>query len=343
MAKSKKGKVTAGGWIVGAAGVGLGAGIALERLLIGRTRIKKDPYSEERYGRISPDRKYQVKCSDGASISVYESGPETGPALVFLHGLALDHSIWHHQLAELSSDTRCIYFDARKHGRSKGGGDPTDVTRLANDLNLVLEKADADEVILVGHSMGGMTVLEYCRMHENDLKERVKGIVLINTTYTDALKTLMAAEIIGPIDRRLGWLFGILLDNPKAHNNLKLRGDDLSYLLVRLFGFGAKSSPTQVEHVRRLLAKFPSPELFDTIRGIRKFDMEDALESVDVPTVIIAGGDDRITTVRASEDMADRIPNARLTTLEDAGHITMMERHPEVTQQIRTLLKEVTG
>ena len=341
---AKEGKTSQGVAILaGAAALGIGAGIVAERLLIGKSRLRPDPFVNEPYGELKADRTYQVETADGASLVVHEMGPPNATeGAVFLHGYCLDHSIWHHQMKDLDSrERKFVFYDARHHGRSSGGADPTDMRLLARDLDAVIAQTGLEKMTLVGHSMGGMAVLEYCREFPERLNTAVNGLVLVNTTYTDAVKTIVAADIVGPVERRLRWFLDRVMDSPRSARVLRLRGDDFSYFLVKLFGFGSGASPTQVEYIRRLLATFPSPQLVDTLRGIRRFDFEEALATIDVPTLVFAGGDDRITSVKASEKMADDIPKSRLVIFSDTGHTGMMERSMEFNALVESFLDDV--
>lgn len=342
-AKVEGQKSRALGVLAGAAALGLGAGIVVERVLIGRSRLRPDPYANEPYGELKADRSYDVAVSGGATLHVHEMGPsEAQTGAVFLHGYCLDHSIWHHQMKDLSSLARkFVFYDARHHGRSSGGEEVTEIPLLAQDLRSVVKAAGLDRYVLVGHSMGGMTVLEYCRQYPEEQTSGIAGLVLVNTTYTDAIRTIVAADIIGPLDRRLRWVLERVFESPRSANVVRLRGGDLSYLLVKLFGFGSDASVTQVEHIRKLLASFPSPGLVDTLRGIRAFEYEEALAKLTVPTLIIAGGDDRITSVKASERMAEEIASSRLVVFADTGHTGMMERSVEFDALLDEMFEEV--
>lgn len=339
MARAKRFKSKGGAlaWGTAAAALGIGAGLAAERLLVGRKRLRADPHAGEAYGRIHGDRSYEVSSFDGAVLVVDEVGPENSTrGAVFLHGFCLDRTIWHHQYTGVDGNRRLVFYDARAHGRSRGGHAGSDTKSLAADLGAVLDRSGLKQAVLVGHSMGGMTVLEYCREQTEELGKRIRGIVLVNTTYTDALKTIFAAELVGPVERRLRRFVGGLLDDPRAYRMLRMRGDDLSWLLTRLGGFGSGASPSQVDFVQRLVTSFPSPPLIEILRGLREFDMEEALARISIPTLVLAGGADRITTVRASKHMAQEIPGARLVVFQDAGHMSMLERH----QQFNSLVSE---
>lgn len=334
-------KRSAFAWGLGAAALGIGAGLAAERWIVGRRR-RPDSYASERYGSVTGDRRYEIVTDDGATLVVDEVGPPGATAgAVFLHGFCLDRTIWHHQYHSLAPDKRYLFFDARHHGLCRGGTIPSDTVTLAHDLNAVLARSGLAQVVLVGHSMGGMTVLEYCREHPESTGARIRGLVLVNTTYTDALKTVFAAEFIGPLERRLRKMLERLLVDPRSARAVRIRSDDLSWLLTRLGGFGSGASASQVEFVQRLVSAFPSPPLVDIMRGLRAFDMEAALHTIDVPTLIIAGGTDRITTVRASQHMAREIPGAQLEVLEGAGHMTMLERHREFNRLVGGFIEDV--
>lgn len=324
---------------LGATALSVGVGLAAERWLVGRRRLRPDPHAREDYGQITGDRSYEVASFDGAVLVADEVGPPTATAgAVFLHGYCLNRTIWHHQYRGGVGSHRLIFYDARDHGRSRGGNAPAETTTLAADLKAVLDRSGLAQVVLIGHSMGGMTVLEYCRQYPDDLGSKIKGVVLANTTYTDALKTVFAAELVGPLERGLRRGLESVFDDPRASRAMRLRGGNLSWLLTRLGGFGPDASTKQVEFVQRLITSFPSPPLIEIMRGLRRFDFQDALEAIEVPTLVLAGGADRITTVRASKKIANDIPGARLFVFEDAGHMSMLERHDQFNSLVREFL-----
>jgi pimeloyl-ACP methyl ester carboxylesterase len=341
MARSRKTRTkTAVAWAVGAAALGIGAGIAAKRL-VGQARRRPDPHAAEDYGRVRGDRRYEVSSSDGAILVADEVGPEEATSgAIFLHGFCLDRTIWHHQYRGIDGNRRLIFYDARDHGQSRGGKAAPEIRTLASDLKAVLDRSGLKKAVLVGHSMGGMTVLEYCRENPNELGKRVKGIALANTTYTDALKTIFAAEFVGPVEQRLRRFLERILDDPRASRAMRMRGDDFSWLLTRIGGFGPGASPSQVDFTRRLIMSFPSPPLVQILSGLRQFDMEEALDAIDVPTLILAGGDDRITTVRASKHIAGHIPGSRLVVLDGAGHMSMLERFDEFNTLVGEFLAQ---
>jgi pimeloyl-ACP methyl ester carboxylesterase len=95
--------------------LGVGAGVTLERALVGRDRRREDPEAGEPFGGIqgTPTR---LTSHDGTKLQVEELGQ--GPCLVFAHGFSLNQDAWHYQRRDLPERFRCVFYDQRGHGRS---------------------------------------------------------------------------------------------------------------------------------------------------------------------------------------------------------------------------------
>ena len=91
----------------------------------------------------------------------------TGPTLVFCHGYALHQDTWHYQRAEFTASHRCVFWDQRGHGRSERGATASHtIDQIGRDLYTVLAAVCPDgDVILVGHSMGGMSIMALAAEH----------------------------------------------------------------------------------------------------------------------------------------------------------------------------------
>src|SRR3954469_2137799 len=125
--------------------------------------------------------------SDGVGLHVRTSGPADAPlTVVLLHGWCLNWRIWHHQIAALEASGRVqvIAYDARGHGRS-GATHLRSATlaQLGEDLAEILHRyAPTGPVVLVGHSLGGMSIMEYAGAHPTEFAARVRGLLLISTS-----------------------------------------------------------------------------------------------------------------------------------------------------------------
>ena len=162
------------GWLAGAAGVtavGTAAGLSVAKSLR-RKFSDDDPYRDEDFELLDADRSSVVTTPDGVPLAVREVGPENaGLTVVFAHGFCLRMGSFHFQRARLSEQwgdqVRMVFYDQRGHGQSgEAAPDTYTVEQLGQDLESVLAVvAPRGPVVLVGHSMGGMTVLSHARQY----------------------------------------------------------------------------------------------------------------------------------------------------------------------------------
>jgi pimeloyl-ACP methyl ester carboxylesterase len=126
--------------------------------------------------------------------------------------------------------------------------------------------------------------------------------------------------MLGPAYRLMG---------RRAHfaHQLRRRGSDFGYLGTRLFGFGQHPSPSQVAFTDQLLAGTDLEVWSSVLPALLDFDLADALDRLDVPTLVVAGDADRIIPAEAGRRMAARIAGAELLLLPGAGHMAFMEAH----------------
>jgi pimeloyl-ACP methyl ester carboxylesterase len=338
------------GLITGAIALGVGAvaaaGAAGTRAFLRRERRRPDPFLNEDYGMRRGRSIGPVASFDGTLLNVEEIG--TGPTVVLSHGFSLNATIWHHQMRELSSEMRLVMYDHRGHGYS--GLPPSEdwsLDALAHDLEAVIRDASNREpVILVGHSMGGMTTLRYCEMFPDAIGARVRGIVLVDTTSADVMGGLLPA-----VARRLqAGIEGIeeialrALQGRTEHvDNFRTRANNLVYLGTRLIGFGHDPSPTQVAFIERLLSEVPSSVWFKLIPTMLGMDVSRTLDAISVPSLVVAGEKDKLTPLAAAERIAEGIPDAQLIILPDTGHVPMLERADEFNALLRRFVARVAA
>ncbi|MGH2706877.1 MAG: alpha/beta fold hydrolase [Actinomycetota bacterium] len=309
------------------------------RRLLAR-RPGADPFATEPYGTIRGDRAYGVVSFDGAVLPVDETGPASATSgAVFVHGLAMDRTFWHHQVADLDREHRYVFFDMRGHGHSTPGEAPLSVETFARDLEMVLERSGLERAVLVGHSLGGMSVLKFCTQYPDALGRGgpVRGVALLNATGADVVKTFVAGALLGPlpIRRRVArWLFS----NPERLGFVSLGEGAWSRYLVRALSFGRGASAAQVAFACRLASAFPIERSFAILKGLLDLDVREAMAAIDVPTLIVGSSADRIVGVSASREMAVAIPGSRLEILEGAGHAAILERHVEITELLQDFL-----
>jgi pimeloyl-ACP methyl ester carboxylesterase len=320
--------------------LGVGAGVAAERSAVRRKR-RLDPESAEPFGSRRGTRRRTLQLADGARIFVEEAGPDVSAGAVFLHGSALRSDVWHYQLAGIDS-RRLVFYDLRGHGRSTPKGDAAySIDTLADDLGHVIDAAGLRDVVVVGHSVGGMVALQFAVRDA----ARVSGLVLLNTTYAPAVETLTGGAVLAHLERLTRRTFDMIGSHSFRIEQLRriVRPTDAIFWTVALAAFGPGGSAKQVDFTYDMLAETPADVIVDLIKAYRHFDVRNALSDVAVPALVVGGTHDRLTVYKASEYLAENLPNARLISLEGCGHMSMIERHGEVNDLIDDFMAEVLG
>lgn len=339
---SKRRRAGIVGGVLGAVGAGVAAGIAVERLAVGRKRLRPDPEAREPFGRL-PGTSRWVELPDSVRLYVEEAGG--GPlTVVFVHGFALSMASFHYQRKDLHDVGRLVFVDQRAHGRSDRGDEECfTLEQLGRDLEAVLDEVAPDgPVVMVGHSMGGMSVMALAKERPHLFGSRVVGAVLVATSAGGI------AEALVPIPARAADVLSAKV-LPRAQRIAgrpivaagRRAGSDLNFLFTKLWGFGDNPSPAQVELVERMTSSTPLDVLLGFVPTFREHDLYDGLDALSrVPVLLIGGTRDRITPYEHSEEIARRIPGAHFVTVTGAGHMLMLERAPLVNLHLRAFLRK---
>ncbi|MBI3693146.1 MAG: alpha/beta fold hydrolase, partial [Mycolicibacterium aromaticivorans] len=173
--------------VAGLGAVGTVAGVSAARSF-GQRSGAEDVYQREDFGLLDADRGCVVTTPDGIPLVVREVGPTTAPlTVVFAHGFCLQMGSFHFQRAALASrwgdQVRMVFYDQRGHGQSSAAPvDTYTVDQLGKDLETILQvMVPRGPVVLVGHSMGGMTVLSHARQFPKHYGSRIVGAALISS------------------------------------------------------------------------------------------------------------------------------------------------------------------
>jgi pimeloyl-ACP methyl ester carboxylesterase len=336
------------GGAVGVAALGVGLGLAAERYAVGRTRLRPDPEADEPFFALPADRTTTVRADDGTALHVEEVGPPTAPlTVVFCHGYTQELAVWHYQRRELARDdgVRCVFWDQRSHGRSaRGPAESATIDQLGRDLRAVLDAVVPDgPVVLVGHSMGGMTVMALADCSPELFGPRVTGVALVATsTGRLAEATFGLPTAVMPVTRRvLPWLTRGVRRRPAPFERGRRLGTDLAFLVARYEAFGDRNvSPAVVQFVEQMTARTRIDviaEFYDTFTTHDKLAALDVLR--DVAVLVLVGSKDRITPHDHSELIADVLPSAELVVVDGAGHMVQLEQPETTTRHLRALLR----
>lgn len=348
MAKWRR-RTSAAGIATGVAAAAVGAVIAAEKIAVGRSRLRPDPAADEPFGQLH-GRPVEVIADDGVVLHTEVSGPDDAPVtVVFCHGYCLSQDVWHYQRLALAEEARLVLYDQRGHGRSgRGDSDRASIDQLGTDLAAVLATTAPRDgpVVLVGHSMGGMTIMALADQHPELFGRQVAGVVLISTAshHVDATHWLPpairpAARYAGPAMLRgaaSGWRAALT-------ERIRAAGGDLAFLSTRFIAFGTPdASPAVVDFLERVIRSTPIGVVADFYIALLEHEKRAALGTLgQVPVIVITGEQDRLISAAKAVALAAEIPGARLVRVPGAGHAIILECPEVVTRQIADLVREV--
>lgn len=342
---------------VGLAAAGTAVGVARRnRRIEGRTDLSPD------FGSLR-SKPVIVVAEDGVPLHVEVdevTEPEPGSkrrwtrrraepqvTVVFAHGYCLNLDCWHFQRAAYRGLVRTVFYDQRSHGRSSRSSHANaTIEQLGRDLKQVLDHVVPDgPVVLVGHSMGGMTIIALAELFPELIGDRVVGVGLVSTTAggLDVGKLLLPmfpARLSGRVTHRA---VRTLHRGHLAVDNARRVGAAIARVGTDLFAFGDAVPSGYVDFVDEMLSATPFEvvaEFFPSFSSLDKFDTVEVLSKI--PTSIICGTADKLTSIGHSRKLHHRIPGSHLVECEGAGHMVLLERHDQVTAELDQLISAAT-
>jgi pimeloyl-ACP methyl ester carboxylesterase len=224
--------------------------------------------------------------------------------LLFLHGVGGGHAAWDRQLPYfVARGYRAQAWDQPGYGGTAPVA-PYDLEQVASALK---QRIGGEPAILVGHSMGGFVAQEtYARF-----PDCVRALVLCFTSAafggggSEFARQFIAARI-APLDE----------------------GKTMAEIAARLMPAmrGSRSDPQGLELAERVMAAVPAATYRKAVQLLTTFDRRELLASIRVPTLLLAGSDDRVAPAAVMERMALKIPDAEYILLEGCGHLGPMDQ-----------------
>ncbi|CAL9449386.1 Putative aminoacrylate hydrolase RutD [Streptomyces sp. enrichment culture] len=371
-------EAAAGGWrrATGIAGVAVGVvaagaavGVALERLTVGRAirrraRLVLDAAGPYGALRGTPGTAY---ADDGTELyyEVDDVEPEGGPAprrrrlfgrkapapvtVVFCHGYCLSQDSWHFQRAALRGVVRAVYWDQRSHGRSgRGvaqvqGGAPVTIDELGGDLKAVIDAAVPEgPIVLVGHSMGGMTVMALADRFPGLIRERVAAVALVGTSSGRLGEVNFGLPVAGvnAVRRVLPGVLKALGQRAELVEKGRRATADLFAGIIKRYSFASRDvDPAVARFAERMIESTPIDVVAEYYPAFDDHDKTEALAHfAGLPVLVLAGTQDMVTPSEHSEAIAGLLPDAELVLVPDAGHLVMLEHPDVVTDRLADLL-----
>ncbi|MGA7561302.1 MAG: alpha/beta fold hydrolase [Terriglobales bacterium] len=260
--------------------------------------------------------------SDDAEISYEIRG--NGPPVVLLHPFPCDHEFWHPVAVAIESRYRLILPDLRGHGDSEIGAGPALMQKHASDIARVLDAAGAGKAAFVGCSIGGYVLFEFWRR----FRARVSSLVLCDTrsqadTAEARANRLQAAATV--LEQGTESFIETMIPKLMGPTTVATRPDLVDGALAMM----RKMSAEDISLVQRGMAERP-----DSVAD---------LKTIDVPTLIVIGEEDVLSTVADGELMRQNIAGSQLRVIPKAGHYSPWERADAVGMVLRQFLDAVVA
>jgi pimeloyl-ACP methyl ester carboxylesterase len=332
-----------------AAGAGAALGLAAERLAAGRvlggelpeagTGDLPDPLGGPALGSVHGEARI-VLADDGVPLHVEVDEPPEGGrrgdaplTFVLSHGYALTLDSWHYQRLALRGRGRLVLWDQRGHGRSgTGPPDASTIDQVGADLAAVIEEvAPEGPLVLLGHSMGGMTVMALAAKRPELFAERVVGVGLLSTSAGGLGDLDLGLPGFGRVAVRAAPLAArVIARSPGLAAQGRRVSSDLEALLVRRYSFASDVAPALVRFSTGMIAATRFEVISDFLPTFAGHDKRDALAAMaDAEVLVLVGDHDMLIPAGHSEDIASRLPAAEHVVVRHGGHLVLLE-HPRV-------------
>ncbi len=328
------------GWVFGAVTIAAllysGLGMLIFNL-IGRYLVLfllggKKGADEPKFIRSSEAQR--IKRPDGTELHVEFYGPPDAQPIIFTHGIATNSTDWYYAKQHLADRFRLILWDVTGSGKSsKSPNNDYSLDKMASDLEAVLAVAEKP-AILAGHSMGGMITLNFCKLFPQHLGNKVAGLMLVNTTYTNPVKTATARgllkviqkPILEPILYLIIGLWPIVwLQSWMSYFN------GTAHIASRFSSFSGRQTRGQLDFMTVCQPLCNPAVLARQMLAMFRYDATETLNRINVPTLIVASNHDRGCIPEASEYMHSQIPNSELVMLQPSGHVGIFEQNQQFT------------
>jgi 3-oxoadipate enol-lactonase len=244
-----------------------------------------------------------------------------GRPVVLIHGYPFNRTLWNEQVAALSNSYRVIAPDLRGFGESDASEGTVTMNQMAQDVALLLDHLGIARATIAGLSMGGYVALAFYKQ----LPSRVRALVLADTRAqadSEEAKQTRAQQAEKALTEGMAGIADAMLPKLLTPETVSKR-------------------PEVVKRVRDMMLKTKPEGAAAALRGMaERDDQTDLLQKISVPALILVGAEDAITPVADSEKMHHAIADSRLMVLQNAGHVSNLERTEQFNQALLDFLKE---
>ncbi|HKS08917.1 MAG TPA: alpha/beta fold hydrolase [Pyrinomonadaceae bacterium] len=244
-----------------------------------------------------------------------------GLPVVLLHGYPFNRTLWNEQTSALSNSYRVITPDLRGHGESDASPGAATMNRMAQDVAALLDHLEISRAVVGGLSMGGYVALAFYKQ----FRSRVRALVLADTRAqadTEEGKQTRHQQAEKALAEGMAGIADSMLPKLLTPETVSKR-------------------PEVVKRVRDMMLKTKPEGAAGALLGMAERDDQTSLLSqISCPTLILVGQEDQITPVKDSEKMHREIAGSRLVVIENAAHVSNLERTEQFNEELTRFLKQ---
>ena len=246
-----------------------------------------------------------------------------GAPVVLLHGFCETGQVWDGFYGELATDHQILIPDLPGFGRSDLLPDGFDITDVAEAVFQWLRSLNIDQVVVIGHSLGGYVSLALARLYP----EMIAGLGLFHSTaFADSAEKKETRNKV--------------IDFVRA-NGVEVFAD--SFIPQLFYVKNRDRLKEEIGQTVRIACSTPSETLISYTRAMRdREDRTDVLKTLEAPVLFIAGDQDTSVPVGKSREQIPMIKNSFAKILRDTGHMGMFEAREEALEQVEEFLRSTT-
>ncbi|MFD4368622.1 alpha/beta fold hydrolase [Rhodococcus sp. NPDC058521] len=279
-----------------------------------------------------------VTTDDGATLRVHTYGPEDGDPIVLVHGWTCSIEYWYPQINALADNYRVIAYDLRGHGKSTIGTARLHADLLGTDLDAVLQATlrGGEKAVVMGHSLGGISVMSWANVCPDHVRQYAKATVLLSTASDRLIAETTAIPLPSRFPRVPVPVGRAMIGAPVPFVDTPITTSVIKYL-----NFSSNIGAEELAFCAKIVRDCNPRARGGWGQVLSELDVKGGLENLNVPTSVIVGSRDRLTPQAHSHRLAGVLDNAgnleRLTVLPGMGHMSNIEDPDSVNLEVARL------